>query len=72
MAKELAVNLVEKLKGEIPEIRLVEVDIIENPEIAVKYRVLATPAIAINGQLEFIGVPREEALRERIVRLRNG
>ena len=37
-----------------------------HPEVAVKYRVLATPAIAIDGQLAFTGVPREEALRARL------
>ena len=30
--------------------------------MAVKYRVLSTPAIAINGKLEFLGVPSESAL----------
>jgi hypothetical protein len=37
-----------------------------NPDVAVKYRVMATPAIAIDGQLAFTGVPREEALRVRL------
>ena len=32
-----------------------------------KYRVMATPAIAINGKLEFLGVPKEEALRARLL-----
>ena len=34
--------------------------------VAVKYRVMSTPAIAINGKLEFLGVPREEALLDRL------
>ena len=34
--------------------------------IEVQYRVMATPAIAINGKLEFTGVPREEALLARL------
>ncbi len=37
-----------------------------NPAVAVKYRVMATPAIAIDGRLEFTGIPREEALRARL------
>lgn len=41
-------------------------DITEHPEVAVNYRVMATPAIAINGKLEFVGVPREEALLDRL------
>jgi protein-disulfide isomerase len=42
------------------------VDITERPDAAVKYRVMATPALAINGKLEFMGVPKEEALRARL------
>jgi hypothetical protein len=37
-----------------------------HPDVAVRYRLLATPAIAIDGQLAFTGVPREEALRVRL------
>jgi thioredoxin-like negative regulator of GroEL len=48
------------------DIHLEEVDVTAHPEVAVKYRVLATPAIAIDGQLAFTGVPREEALRARL------
>ncbi len=43
-----------------------EVDITQHPEVAVKYRVMSTPAIAINGRLEFLGVPREDALLDRL------
>ena len=58
--------MIERLKGELPQIQLVEVDITQHPEVAVQYRIMATPAIAINGKLEFIGVPKEESLRDRI------
>ena len=66
----MVAELIEKLKTEIPEIHLAEVDITHQPDVAVKYRVMATPAIAINGSLEFTGVPKEEALRERIKSLK--
>jgi hypothetical protein len=61
------VKLVEEAKAEIPDLHLEEVDITEHPEVAVKYRVMSTPALAINGKLEFLGVPREEALRARLL-----
>lgn len=32
-----------------------------------KYRVMATPAIAINGKVEFVGVPTKAALRARLL-----
>jgi len=49
-----------------PEIELREVDLVEHPEIGVKYGVLSTPAIAIDGELAWEGVPSAPALRERI------
>lgn len=60
-------KLVEEAKIEIPDLHLEEVDITEHPEVAVRYRVMSTPALAINGKLEFLGVPREEALRARLL-----
>lgn len=51
---------------EFPDLRLEEIDVAEHPEVAVRYGVMATPAIAINGRLEFSGVPREDALRARL------
>lgn len=62
----MVASIIEKAKTEIPEIHWVEVDITQQPEVAVKYRIMATPAIAINGKLEFLGVPKEEALRNRL------
>jgi protein-disulfide isomerase len=50
----------------VPDVALEEIDVAANPAVAVKYRVMATPTIAIDGTLEFTGVPREEALRARL------
>ena len=55
-----------KIKTEVPDVQVVEVDITQRPEVAVKYRVRATPAIAINGKLEFMGVPKENVLLNRL------
>ena len=67
----MVASIIEKAKTEIPEIHWVEVDVTQHPEVAVKYRIMATPAIAINGKIEFTGVPKEDALRERIVKVQN-
>ena len=58
--------LIEKARSRLPDIRVEEVDVTANPEVAVKYRVTATPAIAVDGTLEFTGVPREAALRAKL------
>lgn len=50
----------------MPDIQVEEIDVAANPAVAVRYRVMSTPAIAINGKLEFTGVPRQEALLARL------
>jgi hypothetical protein len=62
----LVVTLIEKAKRQMPDVEVEEIDVAASPAIAVKYRVMATPAIAINGRLEFTGIPREEALLARL------
>jgi len=62
----LVASTIEKVKSQFPDVRLVEVDITQHPETAVKYRIMAVPAIAINGKLEFTGVPKEDALLNRL------
>ena len=57
---------IEKAKSQVPDIQVEEIDVAANPAVAVKYRVMSTPAIAIDGKLEFTGVPREEALLARL------
>jgi len=41
-------------------------DITEMPELAVKYRAPMTPAIYIDGKLEFMGYPKQAALQAMI------
>ena len=62
----MVATLIEKTKVEVPDMQVEEIDVAANPAVAVKYRVMSTPAIAINGKLEFTGVPREEALLARL------
>jgi hypothetical protein len=58
--------LIDEAKSRFPDLHVEEVDVTVNPEVAVRYRVLATPALAIDGRLAFTGVPRPEALRARL------
>ncbi|MCC6022204.1 MAG: thioredoxin family protein [Desulfurococcaceae archaeon] len=43
------------------------VEAYENPDIADKYGVTSVPAIVLNGEVEFIGVPEEFELLSRIL-----
>ncbi len=63
----MALEVIEAARAERPDLVLRVVDLSQAPEIAVKYRVMATPAIAIDGRLAFTGVPKPEALRARIL-----
>lgn len=63
----MVAKLIESARAALPDLRFQEVDITLHPEVAVKYRLMSTPAIAINGKLEFLGVPKEEALRSRLL-----
>jgi len=68
----LVAKLIEQAKAEISDFYFEEVDITERPEVAVKYRVMSVPAIAINGRLEFMGVPKEDDLRRRLLAASQG
>lgn len=56
----------EKEKSQLPDVQVEEIDVAASPAVAVKYGVMSTPAIVINGKLEFTGVPRGESLLARL------
>ena len=62
----MVARLIEEARSSLPDLELEEVDITERPEVAVKYRIMSTPAIAINGKLEFRGSPPARALLDRL------
>ena len=64
--KEKVVSVLEGMKGEVPDLAWRVMDVTEEPELAVKYRAPITPAIFIDGKLEFIGYPKQAALRAKI------
>ena len=53
----MVARLVDEAREEFPDLNVEEVDVAERPDVAVKYGVMATPALAINGRLEFTGIP---------------
>lgn len=63
----MVAKLIEQAKAEIADLHCEEVDVTQRPEVAVKYLVMSTPAIAINGRVEFVGIPKEEELRRRLL-----
>ena len=64
--KEKVVSVLEGMKGEVPELGWNVLDITEDPGLAVKYRAPMTPAIYIDGKLEFMGYPTQTTLQAKI------
>ena len=62
----MAERLVEKMAIDFPGLSCRVVDLVESPELGVKYGVFSTPAIAINGKLAFMGIPGEKVLRKKL------
>lgn len=44
------------------------IDVVKNPKILEKYPIMSAPGIVINGKLEFVGVPSEKELKNKLVR----
>jgi len=61
--KKMLKELSSELKGDIT---VEEVDITVDPTRAAQYGVMSVPAVAINGVLKFVGVPRREELKKAI------
>lgn len=62
-----AQRLVRQVTPDYPNVEVREIHILDAPERVVEYGVFSTPFIVIDGKLEFVGAPREQELRERIV-----
>jgi len=62
--KKLLKELADELKGDVT---VEEVDITVEPTRAVQYGVMSVPAVAINGILKFVGVPKREELKRAII-----
>jgi hypothetical protein len=65
----LVSNVVDKAKARFPELEVREWNLAEHPELGPRYGVMTTPAIVIDGRLEFRGVPKAQAFLERLAAL---
>jgi len=62
----LVFSVVDKAKARFPELEVREWNLAEHPELGPRYGVMATPAIVVNGRLEFRSLPKEQAFLERL------
>ncbi len=56
---------IDQFRGDY-RIEVQEIDLLEQPEVALQYGILATPALLINGRLAFVGSAKERDLREKL------
>jgi glutaredoxin len=61
-----AERLVKEVTADYAGVEVREVNIIDALDRVVNYGVMTTPFIVIDGNLEFVGVPREADLRTRL------
>ena len=63
---ERAQRLVKQIAPDYPGVEVREIHILDAPDRVVEYGVFSTPFIVIDGKVEFVGVPRETDLRNRL------
>ncbi len=61
-----ATQVAYKMRREFPDLQVTEVDLSEQPEMAMKYQIFAAPGIVINKRLEFRGGVNEKQLKEKL------
>jgi thioredoxin family protein len=60
------VSILQDMKGQVPDLDWNVLDITKEPELAVSYKAPMTPAIYIDGKLEFMGYPKRSILESKI------
>ena len=68
-------NMVQRVVAEMQlsfpqaQLRFSSVDITDDPRVAVKYQILSTPAIVINGEVAMTGHVKEKKFRKALKRI---
>ncbi|HET9082583.1 MAG TPA: thioredoxin family protein [Trebonia sp.] len=53
-----------RVTSDLPHVTVKEVDLAEHPEVAARYQVMACPAVAVGGRVQFVGGVDERRLRQ--------
>jgi glutaredoxin len=61
-----AQQLITRIAGDYAGVEVREIHIADAPDRVVEYGVFSTPFVVIDGQVAFVGVPREPDLRRRL------
>lgn len=64
-----AKRVIEKVQPEFPQMKVMYIDVTQQPEILQKYHVMSSPGIVLNGALEYTGGLEESTFRARLKQL---
>ncbi len=60
-------KMLKEISGELKGVTVEEVDITVEPTRASQYGVMSVPAVAVNGILKFVGIPKRDELKKAIM-----
>ena len=60
----------ERLKHRLPDLTVRIVDAAAHPELLAKHKLRYGPGVIVDGQLEYVGVPRFSMLVDRVLQVR--
>jgi len=67
-----AQEVIKSYAKDMKNVSVKEVNIAENPELAVKHGIMSTPAVIVNGKLAFSSAPKLEEFKKYINKIKNG
>jgi len=65
-------EIVEHSVRGMSDVSVKEINIAENPDFAIKHRIMSTPSLIINGHLEFSSIPKPDELRKVVEQYKKG
>jgi len=63
-------SISERLKARLPDLTVRTVDAKAHPELLAKHKLKFGPGVIIDGQLEYVGIPRFSMLVDRVLQVR--
>ncbi len=63
---ERAKRVLDAIRSTMPELTIREVDPADDPGYAERFKIKYAPGLIVDGRIEFVGIPREKMLLERL------
>lgn len=61
-----AIEVLDVVKRAWPDMKVREVDPLKEPDFAKRFNIRSAPGLIVNGKIEFVGIPRDTMLLERL------